>query len=99
MLVFTVLLSAYPIYFWEKAASMMGGITGPYLVYLHRQTPSTRLPLMSAAVVSGAYLSAVLLSMKLASKFRTSAVSIMLSNIAIYICMVLLSFIIIFITL
>lgn len=96
MLVFTVLLSAYPIYFWEKAASMMGGLTGPYLVYLHKRSPSSRQSLLMAAVTSGVYLSLVLVSMKVAGKYRTSAAGILVSNVCIFTGLVLLSFAIIF---
>ena len=36
MMILTLLLSSYPVYYWNKSASVIGGLTGPYLIYIYR---------------------------------------------------------------
>ena len=88
MLALTIAMSAYPIYFWSKAAAMIGGLTGPYLAYLHlRSAPQPKLtPLRTAIGVGFALLYQVIIVFgnDAAKKFMKSASQILLSNIVIF---------------
>ena len=73
MFLINLLASSYPIYFWNKSAPMLGGITGPYLAYL-KDGPSTGLKLTGLHVIfsvlaSAFYLTIVLLGVTVSQKF------------------------------
>lgn len=96
MFFFNLVCSSYPIYFWNKSASMLGGVTGPYLVYLkERDSPRPVLtPLRILAGVGAAvgYLAAVLLSVAVAKRFGKTSAGILMTNIVVFVTMVMIAF-------
>ena len=96
-----MLASSYPIYFWNKSASMIGGIAGPYLAYLHEQDrdfkPRTTSRLFLGVSLSGLYLGVVLASVSIAKKFGKTPMGIMVTNCLVFTTIVLVAFGIVFI--
>ena len=95
-----LMVSCYPVYFWKKSASMLGGITGPYLAYLKLGETSPRehdiVSITTATVATAGYFFLIFMSAKVEKKFSKSPLGISTTNSIVFIAIVLISLGIVF---